>query len=107
MQPGLIKLWKKVRGLSGYEASFLFLIISTAVSVFSRTLADPDLWGHVKFGEDLWLTGRITRPDPYSYLTANQFWINHEWLAETIFYLAYATAGPLGLIVLKTVISLI
>lgn len=107
MQLRLFKAWRRDRRPDAYEASFLFLIISTAVAVFSRTVADPDLWGHVKFGEDLWLTGRITRPDPYSYLTANQLWINHEWLAEAIFYLAYATAGPPGLVTLKTGISII
>ena len=107
MQLRLFKAWRRDRRLDAYEASFLFLIISTAVAVFSRTVADPDLWGHVRFGEDLWLTGKIIRPDPYSYLTANQLWINHEWLAEGIFYLAYATAGPLGLVVLKTGISVI
>src|SRR5262245_16283374 len=98
---------QKARGLNAYEASFVFLLTSIAVFVFSRTVADPDLWGHVRFGEDLWLTGKIIRPDTYSYLTANQLWINHEWLAEAIFYLAYATAGPLGLVVLKTGISVI
>jgi hypothetical protein len=107
MQLGLFRFWKKERGLDAGEASLFLLIISTAVAVFSRTVADPDLWGHVKFGEDLWLTGQITRQDPYSYLTANQLWVNHEWLAEAIFYLAYATAGPLGLVALKTTISLI
>jgi hypothetical protein len=34
--------------------------------MFSRTSADPDLWGHVRFGQDLWQTGRIVREDIYS-----------------------------------------
>ncbi len=75
--------------------------------MFSKSVADPDLWGHVKFGQDLWHTGQIVRSDPYSYLTENQVWINHEWLAEAIFYLAFALGGPSGLVVLKAAISLL
>ena len=59
----------------------------------AKTIADPDLWGHVLFGGDLIRTGRVVRPDPYSYLTAGQPWINHEWLAEALFYFAYRAAG--------------
>jgi hypothetical protein len=70
--------------------------------VFSRTSADPDLWGHVRFGQDLWQTGRIVREDIYSYLTGDQVWINHEWLSEAIFYFAFAAAGSVGLIAFKS-----
>ena len=75
--------------------------------VFSRTSADPDLWGHIRFGEDLWRTGRIVRPDIYSYLTGDQLWINHEWLSEAIFYAVFAGAGSTGLIVFKSCLSLL
>jgi hypothetical protein len=62
----------------------------------------PDLWGHVRFGQDLWQTGRIVREDIYSYLTGDQVWINHEWLSEAIFYFAFAAAGSVGLIAFKS-----
>lgn len=75
--------------------------------VFSRTSADPDLWGHIRFGEDLWRTGRIVRQDIYSYLTGDQLWINHEWLSEAIFYAVFAGAGSTGLIVFKSCLSLL
>jgi hypothetical protein len=88
--------------LAGYP-----LLVSTLVfAVFSRTLADPDLWGHVKFGETLWKTTNLTLRDTYSYLTGGQPWINHEWLSEALFYLAFAIAGPPGLVALKTLIAL-
>ena len=74
---------------------------------FSETVADPDLWGHVTFGRVVWQTGTISLPDPFSYVTAGHLWLNHEWLSEVIFYLAFAALGPPGLIVLKTAVSLI
>jgi hypothetical protein len=72
----------------------------------ARTIADPDLWGHVLFGGDLFRTGRVVRPDPYSYLSGGQPWINHEWLAEALFYLGYRAAGATGLVLLKMAVGL-
>jgi hypothetical protein len=85
----------------------IFLVMSTVLYILSITVADPDLWGHIKFGEDLWQTGKIIQSDPYSYLSGDRLWINHEWLAEAIFYLGFALTGPAGLIVLKVAVGLL
>ncbi len=85
----------------------VLLVMSTVFNILSLTVADPDLWGHIKFGQDLWQTGQIIRSDPYSYLTGDQLWINHEWLTEAIFYAIFALAGPAGLIVLKIAVGLL
>lgn len=74
---------------------------------FSETVVDPDLSGHLKFGQIVWETGRIAMPDPFSYVTAGQLWVNHEWLTEVIWYLAFALAGPAGLIGLKVGLGLL
>ena len=89
------------------DISILCLFGSALFYVFSRTSADPDLWGHIRFGEDLWRTGRIVREDIYSYLSGDQVWINHEWLAEAIFYAVFANAGATGLIIFKSCLSLL
>lgn len=89
------------------EISILCLLGSALFYVFSRTSADPDLWGHIRFGEDLWRTGQIVREDIYSYLSGDQLWINHEWLAEAIFYAVFANSGITGLIILKSCLSLL
>jgi len=82
-------------------------VMSLVLYRFSETVADPDLWGHVTFGRVIWQTGTVSLPDPFSYVTAGHVWINHEWLSEVIFHLAFSSTGPLGLILLKTAISLI
>jgi hypothetical protein len=74
---------------------------------FADTVADPDLWGHVRFGRDILRAGAIVRSDPYSYRTNGQTWINHEWLAEVIFAGLYDQAGPTGLIAWKVLVSLL
>ena len=74
---------------------------------FSHTLADPDLWGHIRFGQDILRTGSIIQTDTYSYRTGEQPWINHEWLSEVIFAVLYNLQGPTALIVLKVLVSLL
>jgi hypothetical protein len=86
----------------------VLIALAGAVLFFAlaRTVVDPDLWGHVLFGGDLFRTGRIVRPDPYSYLSGSVPWINHEWLAEALFYGAYRAAGASGLVLLKMAVGL-
>jgi hypothetical protein len=74
---------------------------------FSDTIADPDLWGHIRFGQDILRTGSIIQSDIYSYRTHGQQWINHEWLSEVIFAAVHDRWGPEGLIVLKCLIGLL
>jgi len=78
------------------------LFLASPLFLLSETFADPDLWGHLRFGQDILRTGSIAEHDPYSYLSHGQSWINHEWLAEVLFALAYEAGGSPGLILLKT-----
>lgn len=89
-------LWEPAVGLVTFAA-----LVSYAV----RSVADPDLWGHVLFGRWMRARGAVTREDPYSYLSAPE-WINHEWLAEVAFGGAWEVAGTAGLVLLKAVIVL-
>lgn len=89
-----------------WRLSIVALVFGIAIMGFARTTADPDLWGHLRFGLDLLETGRVIRPDPYSYLTAGVTWLNHEWLAEALMAIAWRAAGAFGspatgLVVLK------
>jgi hypothetical protein len=83
------------------------VVMSLTVYLFSRTVADPDLWGHIKFGETAWKAGSVAVPDPFSYLTSGRLWLNHEWLSEVIFYLVFDAIGSAGLIAMKVVLSLV
>ncbi len=85
----------------------LFLLASFALFWFSYTVTDPDLWGHIRFGQDILRTRSIVQSDAYSYRSAGQTWINHEWLAEVAFAGIYDRAGPSGLIVAKVFLSVV
>src|SRR5207244_2138493 len=75
-------------------------LAAIVLAVFTYTRADPDLWGHVQFGGDTVRSHTLSSSDPYSF-SSDRPWVNHEWLAETAMYLAYAAVGGAGLIALK------
>ncbi len=58
---------------------------------------DPDLWGHLRFGQAALASGHVVTNDRYSYSVANAIWVNHEWLSEIIMALAYNGLGVVGL----------
>jgi len=74
------------------------MLLVFAAATYTR--ADPDLWGHLRFGLDTLASGTLPADDPYSF-TQDVPWINHEWLSEAQMALAYHAAGPAGLAVLK------
>ena len=84
----------------------VLLVFCTAVSGFSFVTADPDLWGHLKFGAASWDAGGPVRTDPYSYTAQGHEWINHEWLSEILFSLTYRFFGDTGLLLVKLAIGL-
>ena len=80
-------------------------IRGSKIAMLSGTTGDPDLWGHVRFGQDMLSQGTVRVADTYSF-TADRTWINHEWLAEVAMYLGWAVGGTPGLVALKALIVL-
>jgi hypothetical protein len=75
-------------------------LVAIVLAVLTHTRADPDLFGHVRFGQDVFATGGVHSADPYSF-ASDRAWVNHEWLAEAAMYAAYAVGGNGGLVALK------
>ncbi len=81
------------------------LIYSSLCYFFSFVTADTDLWGHIKFGEHLWLSKAFARTDIYSYTAYGREWINHEWLSELLMYFVYENFGSPGLLIGKLLVG--
>ncbi len=81
------------------------LWIATALRVLLPSAADPDLWGHVLFG-DLFLHGGIASTNGFAYTAPAYPWINHELLAEAAMAALYAILGSRGLVLLKLTLGL-
>lgn len=84
-----------------YNLLARILVYCYAINAFSYIGSDYDLWGHIKFGKDIWQSGTIPKTDPYNYVFPNHLWFNHEWLTETLFYLLYKTFGSTGILIFK------
>jgi len=81
------------------------LVLVVLAFAGSGTVADPDLWGHVRFGQDILAAHAVPRVDTYSF-TSDRPWINHEWLAELLMASAYGVAGSAGLVALKWLLAM-
>ena len=65
---------------------------------------DPDLWWHLKAGEQIIDTRSIPHTDDYSFTKQGSEWVAHEWLSEVIMTTIYRRTGLVGLV---TIFSLI
>lgn len=92
------------------KADFLrrLLIVWTlalAFFQFSENTADPDLWAHTLFGEQIIASGHIQKTETFSWTAYGQPWINHEVLAEVALGGAHLLAGGLGILLLKMLVG--
>src|ERR1700740_2124376 len=69
-----------------------------AVFIAGRYFAvDPDLWWHIKNGQNILATHRWPTADPYSFTVAGTPWLSYEWLGDVLFWGGARFAGVRGL----------
>ena len=49
-------------------------------------MAGSDLWWHIAAGRELFQTGTPWMVDDWSYTAHGGDWLNHEWLADIVFF---------------------
>jgi hypothetical protein len=96
----------KVQASPHRRTTLLRLLIAVVVSlpVVFTVYADPDLWGHTKFGLEILRLGLVPKLDSYSYNPHTIGWTNHEWLSEVTFGVSYYYAKGQGLFYLRAVL---
>jgi len=77
------------------HAPLLVLALIIVADVWQMT--DPDLWGHLRFGQMMLSSGRLVSHDPFSYSAFGDSWRDHEYLTEIIMAGLYNAAGVIGL----------
>jgi hypothetical protein len=60
-------------------------------------IADPDLGFHLLNGQYILAHHRFPIIDTYSYTAAGTVWLDHAWLPEVLYYLAYHVLGLRGI----------
>jgi len=66
----------------------------------ARAVGDPDLFWHLRTGQQIVLTHSVPHQDLFSFTRYGQNWVAHEWLSEAIFFLIFHAFGWTGLMVL-------
>jgi hypothetical protein len=95
------------------RAAILALAALLALAWFSGEVGDSDTWWHLKTGQFLVQHRSLPVPDPFAFTTytgkpgypqeqtVRRFNLTHEWLAQILFYLAYAVGGFAGLVLFR------
>ena len=68
---------------------------------------DPDLWWHLKAGQQIIDTRSIPHTDDYSFTKQGSEWVAHEWLSEVIIEAIYRLSGLVGLVTIFSLIVVI
>ena len=87
------------------RALYIAILLAGGVAL-SPTDAGPDLWGHVRYGEDVLQTGILPETTTYSYAVDNYPWVNHENLAELAFAVGANTIGASGMLIIKCLLGM-
>lgn len=82
----------------------LLLIICLGLFFLADTVADADLWGHIRYGLDILDARGVPRTDRYSFWTEGVTWIDPEWLSDLILAATYRHVGMAGLVTLKVML---
>src|SRR5512135_1520232 len=96
-----------VSGRAGWRAQvrlafsffvMLTLLVLTVVFIMAHgSIQDPDIWWHLHNADYLFQHHALPRTDLYSFTVPGHAWINHEWLSEVPYYVAWRAWGLLGI----------
>jgi len=87
----------KLRTALSFLTMLTFLLITLQFVLSRGDVADPDIWWHLRNADYLFQHHQLPRFDMYSFTVAGAPWINHEWLSEVPYYLAWRTWGLAGI----------
>src|SRR5689334_13061395 len=77
----------------------VLLALSLGASIFvfdSRSIADPDIWWHLRNAEVFVQTHSVVHQDFYSFTASGSRWMNEAWLGELPYYFAWQWFGIRG-----------
>src|SRR6201996_266786 len=72
--------------------------IAATIALFTfffcgQSIADPDIWWHLKDAQIFIQQHHWVRVDQFSYTVTGTPWVNSEWLSELVFYGIWRLGG--------------
>lgn len=85
----------------------LMLLVLVAANLLAWRSVEPDLWGHIQYGEDWMNSGTMPRTATHTFTAPGHPWVNHENLFELAVATGQRIFGGLGLMLTKCCAGLI
>src|SRR5688572_3382912 len=85
----------------------LSLLALACAFPFTLNLVDPDLWGHIRYGQDWLAAGEMPRTATHTYTAVGYPWVNHENAAELLMAISYEYIGIYGMLVAKCLLGMV
>ncbi len=79
------------------ERAAVAILVMLLFAMACRPALDPDMWWHIRLGQQSLETGAFVYADSFSHSAAGQVHKNHSWLAQVVMALAWQAAGHLGM----------
>jgi hypothetical protein len=89
-------LREKFRTFFSFPVLLCVLLIGWVSWIAQPSVADPDIWWHMENARYLFAHHRFPDFDAFSFTTLGHPWMDHEWLAEVPYYLAWRALGVTG-----------
>jgi hypothetical protein len=93
--------------LFSFPVMCMFLLGAVIFAFCVKQFAEPDIWWHLRDAAYLWQHHVFPSVDNYSFGAAGSPWLNHEWLSEIPFFMAFRTAGLPGILLVYFVLLLL
>jgi len=91
-----------VSALSRLLKYILFLALFVFIAaILIQKVRNFDIWWHLKTGEYILTHHSVPKFDIFSYTAPTHRWVNHQWLADILFFSIFSRFGVNGLIILK------
>src|SRR5579862_1606693 len=99
------KLLTAIQWAFSFPAMLGVLLVARLVYAMNIFFVDPDVWWHIKVGQDILRSHRWPTTDPYSFTAAHTPWIAYEWLGEMVLASVAKMGGIAALCALLMVVT--
>jgi len=90
-------LRSQIRRACSFFVMLTLLVLTIVFTMSHGSIQDPDIWWHLHNADYLFQHHALPRSDMYSFTVPGHVWINHEWLSEIPYYLAWRFFGLPGI----------
>ena len=103
--PALKAPGKFTRVWCPFHVMIASIIVMFTFHFCGHSVADPDIWWHLKDAQILVQQHHWVRTDQFSYTIRGTPWVDSEWLSELMFYGAWRVGGLTGLFFLYATVA--